>query len=152
MLWEVGWAEEGKGGKFGATVIEYTRIIIFKKGLAGVAQWIASWPAKWKATGSIPSQGTCLGCRLVPSWGHARGNWLLYLSHIDVSLPLFLPPSLLSKIHKIFKRKTKIIQCIIASMKYSLAISINTVPEILLLRFYPTGIWQNYEILSMDSL
>ena len=32
----------------------------------------------------------------VPSWGLARGNWSMYLSRIDVSLPLFLPtfPSL----------------------------------------------------------
>ena len=29
---------------------------------------------------------------LVPSWGRARGNQLIHLSHIDVSLPLFLPP------------------------------------------------------------
>ena len=28
----------------------------------------------------------------VLSWGHARGNWLMYFSHIDVSLSLFLPP------------------------------------------------------------
>ena len=28
----------------------------------------------------------------VPSWGqHARGNWWMYLLHINVSLPLFLP-------------------------------------------------------------
>ena len=27
----------------------------------------------------------------VPSWGRARDNWLMYLSLIDVSLPLFLP-------------------------------------------------------------
>ena len=33
----------------------------------------------------------------VPSWGRTRGNWLLLLSHIDVSLPLFLPPFPLSK-------------------------------------------------------
>ena len=28
----------------------------------------------------------------VPSWGHVRGNYLMFLSHINVSLPLFLPP------------------------------------------------------------
>ena len=28
----------------------------------------------------------------VPSWGHVRGNQLMYLLHIDVFLPLFLPP------------------------------------------------------------
>ena len=33
----------------------------------------------------------------VPSWGHAGGNQLMFLSHIIVSLPLFLPPFLLSK-------------------------------------------------------
>ena len=30
--------------------------------LAGVAQWIECWPANHKVTGSIPSQGPCLGC------------------------------------------------------------------------------------------
>ena len=30
--------------------------------LAGVAQWIERWPANQEVVGSIPSQGTCLGC------------------------------------------------------------------------------------------
>ena len=30
----------------------------------------------------------------VPSWGHARGNQSMCLLHINISLPLFLPPSL----------------------------------------------------------
>ena len=30
--------------------------------LAGVAQWIDGWPTNQVVTGSIPSQGTCLGC------------------------------------------------------------------------------------------
>ena len=30
--------------------------------LAGVAQWIECQPANQRAAGSIPSQGTCLGC------------------------------------------------------------------------------------------
>ena len=37
--------------------------------LAGVAQWIEHWPVSQKVTGSIPCQGTCLGCRPVPIWG-----------------------------------------------------------------------------------
>ena len=45
----------------------------------------------WLA-GSIPSQGTSLGCRLGPQLGRARGNQSMDLLHIDVSLPLFLPP------------------------------------------------------------
>ena len=55
--------------------------------LAGVAQWIECWPANQRVTGSIPSQGTCLGCRPSHQLGaHKRQP------HIDVSLPLFLPP------------------------------------------------------------
>ena len=34
--------------------------------LAGVAQWIEHQPANQRVTGSIPSQGTCLGCRPDP--------------------------------------------------------------------------------------
>ena len=30
--------------------------------LAGVAQWIKRGPANQRVAGSIPSQGTCLGC------------------------------------------------------------------------------------------
>ena len=30
--------------------------------LAGVTQWIESRPANERVAGSIPSQGTCLGC------------------------------------------------------------------------------------------
>ena len=34
--------------------------------LAGVAQWIECQPVNQKVAGSIPSQGTCLGCRPGP--------------------------------------------------------------------------------------
>ena len=30
---------------------------------ASLTQWIECWPANQRVTGSIPSQGTCLGCR-----------------------------------------------------------------------------------------
>ena len=56
--------------------------------LAGVAYWIEHWPADWKVTGSIPSQGTCLGCRPGP-W---LGVYERQLVSINVFLPLFLPP------------------------------------------------------------
>ena len=68
--------------------------------LAGVAQWIECQPVSQKVTGLIPSQDTCMFVDQVPSWGHARGNRLMCLSHIDVSLPLFLPPSPKNKIFK----------------------------------------------------
>ena len=55
--------------------------------LAGVAQWIECRPAKQGVTGSIPSQGTCLGCRPGPQQGARERQ-----PHMDVSLPLFLPP------------------------------------------------------------
>ena len=62
--------------------------------LAGVAQWIAHQPENTNVASLIPSQGTCLGCGMVPSWGHVRGNQLMYLSHINVSFPLSLPSHL----------------------------------------------------------
>ena len=37
-----------------------------KKALAGVAQWIESWPVNQRVASSIPGQGTCLGCELGP--------------------------------------------------------------------------------------
>ena len=60
-----------------------TEIKKTRTGLAGVAQWIKCPPANQRVAGSIPSQGTGLGC----SPGvHERQP------HIDVSLPLFLLP------------------------------------------------------------
>ena len=56
--------------------------------LAGVAQWIEHQPADQRVAGSIPSQGTCLGCRPGPQWEAWEKQ-----PHTDVSLPLFLPPS-----------------------------------------------------------
>ena len=35
-------------------------------GLAGVAQWIERGTANQRVKGSIPSQGTCLGCGISP--------------------------------------------------------------------------------------
>ena len=55
--------------------------------LAGVAQWIEHQPANQRVIGSIPTQGTCLGCGLGPQVGVHETQ-----PHIDVSLPLFLPP------------------------------------------------------------
>ena len=57
--------------------------------LTGVAPLGGHHPSKQKVPGSIPSRGTCLGCRFGP-W--TRGNRSMFLSHLDVSLPLFLPP------------------------------------------------------------
>ena len=54
--------------------------------LAGVAQWIERQPANQRVTGSIPSQGTRLGCGPGPNRGHTRGN------HTLVFLSLFLLP------------------------------------------------------------
>ena len=60
--------------------------------LAGIAQWIERRPANQKVSGSIPSQGTCLGCRPGPWWGARKKQ-----PHTDVSLPL---PSLSSPVSK----------------------------------------------------
>ena len=55
--------------------------------LADVAQLVGGPLAKLKLAGSIPGQGTCLGCRPGPPLGHVEEATL-----IDVSLPLFLHP------------------------------------------------------------
>ena len=58
-----------------------------KTALAGVVQWIECRPVKQRVDCSNLSQGTCLGYGPGPQKGaHKRQP------HIDVSLPLFLPP------------------------------------------------------------
>ena len=49
-------------------------VVILKSfALAGVAQWIECQPVNQRVTGSIPSQGTCLGCGPGTWWGpHKR--------------------------------------------------------------------------------
>ena len=59
---------------------KYTR-----RTLAGVAHWIEHQPVNQKVTGSILSWDTCRSCGL-------RSNQLMFLSQIEVLLPLFLPP------------------------------------------------------------
>ena len=67
-----------------------------KGALAGVAQWTEHRPANQRVTGSIPSQGTFLGC------GPGPGGRRTRQPHIGVSLPLFLflLPFLSLKINK----------------------------------------------------
>ena len=55
--------------------------------LAGVAQWIEHRPANQGVSSSMPSQGTCLGCRPCLQW-----QVCVRQPYIDVSLPLFLSP------------------------------------------------------------
>ena len=59
--------------------------------------WLECHPVHRKVAGSISSQSTYLGCRLGP-WleRNTRGNWLMFLSHINVYLPLCLLPFPLS--------------------------------------------------------
>ena len=74
--------------------------------LAGVAQWIEHWPENQRVAGLIPRSGHMPGLQ-------ARSPVEEYerQPHIDVSLSLsFFLPSPLSKINKIFKKKTKINQ------------------------------------------
>ena len=62
-----------------------------KNSLTGVVQWSGCCLANQKITVSIPGQGTCLGCLArSPDGGIQEATNLL--SHINVSLRLFLPP------------------------------------------------------------
>ena len=62
--------------------------------LAGVAQWIECLPVNRKVAGSIPRQGTGLGCGPGSKLGEYQKQSMSskFVSHIDVSLPFFLPP------------------------------------------------------------
>ena len=60
-----------------------------KRALAGVAQWTEGQPVKQSVSGSIPSQGTCLGYQPGPQEGSRDRQ-----SHTDVSFPLSRPSPL----------------------------------------------------------
>ena len=68
--------------KFGFWQLKITYVA-----LAGIAQWIEHGPVGQNIAGSIPSQGTCLGCRLGALLGVYERQ-----PPTDVSLPLFLLP------------------------------------------------------------
>ena len=63
-----------------------------KTALAGVAQWIESWPVNQKVTGLIPSQGTYLDYVFGPQLGHVQEATNTCFSLASVSFPHFLPP------------------------------------------------------------
>ena len=60
-----------------------------------MGQWIECQSVNQRGAGSIPSQGTFLGFGPGPQLGACERQ-----PHTDVSLPLFLPPSPLSKNNK----------------------------------------------------
>ena len=55
--------------------------------VVGVAQWIELQTENQRVNGSIPSQGTGLGCETGPQHRVCKQQ-----PHTDVSLPLFLSP------------------------------------------------------------
>ena len=55
--------------------------------MAGMVPWTECRPENQRVAGSIPSQGTCLGFWPGPQYRACERQ-----PHIDVSLPLFLPP------------------------------------------------------------
>ena len=66
---------------------------LFEKiALVGVAQWIECQSKNQRVISSVPSQRISWILGQIPSGEHVRGNRSMYLSHIDISLPLFLPP------------------------------------------------------------
>ena len=70
------------------------------RALSGVAQWIECQPVNQRVKGSIPSQGTCLGCRPGPQLGACERQ-----PYTDPSLPFSLPSPLSKRwINKIFKK------------------------------------------------
>ena len=75
------------------------------RALAGIYQLAGHRPTNWKVAGSIPGQGTYLGCSLVPSQGASERQLInISLTHwcFSPSLPPFFSLSL--KINKYLKR------------------------------------------------
>ena len=60
------------------------------KALAAMAQWIQCRPVNQMVAGSIPNQGTCLGCGQGPQEGGVRGNHTVMFFSLSPSLLLSL--------------------------------------------------------------
>ena len=82
------------GHKVGVNVQGYQNHIC---PMADVALWTGFLSVNQRITGSVPNWGTCLVCGPSPQLAHEKQP------HIDVSLPLFLPPFPSLDINKIFK-------------------------------------------------
>ena len=49
--------------------------------------WLGMVRQSERSLGSIPTQGTYLGCGFIPGRARKRGNPWMFLSHMDVCLP-----------------------------------------------------------------
>ena len=67
------------------SINKWIKKLCYSPGWCSSVDWAQA--ANQRVTGSIPSQGTCLGCGPGPQWGPRERQ-----PHIDVSLPLFFPP------------------------------------------------------------
>ena len=67
------------------------------KAMMSPSQLVGRRPKNQKVTSLIPGWAHAWIVGLVPGWAHTEGNRSMFLSHIDVSLPLFLSsfPSLI---------------------------------------------------------
>ena len=71
--------------------INYTLLKYLICALAGMAQWTECRPANQKVTSSIPTHGTCLGCRPGPQMGACkRQPHIAAFSPLSPSIPLSL--------------------------------------------------------------
>ena len=77
-----------------------------------MAQLVGGSSHNTKIAGLVPSQGTCLGCRLdsqSPVGVPAAGSQSVFLSHIDLSLSLSFPHPPLPNENKINLKKSQLI-------------------------------------------
>ena len=93
------WGETPRSPLFGLMTVGSKDVRV--RALAGVAQWIEHQPVNQSVTGSIPSQGTWLGCGLVPQLGAWERELInVFLTHWCFFLPLSLSLTLSLKIKK----------------------------------------------------
>ena len=102
-----GLAIVGGGWWLFATISHHTQNYLERdySALAGVARWIACWPADWKVT-SVPSQGTRLGCGPKSPVGGMQDTTNRCISHLmfSPSLSPSLPLSLKRNKENLFKK------------------------------------------------
>ena len=91
FMWEFYGPFQGRreGAEVRVTFLLLLPLKLLQLALAGVDQWIEHWLVNQNVAGSVPSQGTGLGCCQIPGWGRCISCTSMFLT-LSFSVPSHL--------------------------------------------------------------